>query len=89
MLTVDGSTEIVEVPAVSVMSIPIPLNRFLPDNNARKSVPPAASKDPAVAVQLNRGMELNGNEVSPEAYVHLLHVRATVLPAVRFPLPST
>jgi hypothetical protein len=85
VLTMDGSTEIVELPAVSVMSIPIPLMKFLADMKARKSVPPAASKAPAIAVQLNSGMEFDGNDVTPETYVHPLHVRATVLPGNQIP----
>jgi hypothetical protein len=89
VLTIDGSTEIVEAPGVLVMSIPMPLKRFLADNSARKSVPPVTSKAPPVTVQLDSGMELDGNDITPEAYVHLLHVRTTVLPAVKFPAPST
>ena len=88
MATSDGSIAIVEVPPFSVMITPVPLKRFLDDKRARKSVPPAASKEPFVTFQVKSGIELDGNEVIPAAYIHFWHVKAAVLPALRFPAPS-
>src|SRR5271168_4053492 len=84
-----GSAEIVVTPLAVAPSSPVPADRSVVLWKERQSVPPAEFQAPPVAVQVNNGMELDGNAVIPETATQPEEQPTVRLcPTVRFPLGS-
>jgi len=73
------------MPAFSATKMPGPLAIVLVERNALKSTPLPAVRLPPVTVQLNSGMDPEGNAVTPDTYKHPVQVKDATLPAVKLP----